>query len=84
MSHLTTEQGVLFAGLSKKAVVARFDQRRSGSDGGAILLKGCDERLAVQVARRVACAGTLRTNQEAQHLWLNTRTPYIPYLRGRP
>ena len=33
MSHHATEQGVLFSDLSKKAVVARFDQRRSSSDG---------------------------------------------------
>ena len=39
------EQGVLFEGLSKKAVIAKFDQDHASSDGGAILLKACDERL---------------------------------------
>jgi hypothetical protein len=47
MSKDTTRQGVLFKGLSKKSLVVRFDQEHATSDGGAILLKGCDERLGL-------------------------------------
>ena len=45
MPHDTTKQGVLFKSLSKKAVVVRFDQDHASSDGGAVLLKACDEKL---------------------------------------
>ena len=44
----TTKQGVLFKSLSKKAVVAKFDQDHASSDGGAVLLKACDEKLEVE------------------------------------
>ena len=37
MSNHITKQGVLFKGLSKKALVARFDQEQASSDGGAVL-----------------------------------------------
>ena len=66
MSHHTTEQGVLFADLSKKAVVARFDQRRSSSDGGAILLKACDERLGLS-AGLAACLSDGRQRSKVAH-----------------
>ena len=36
---------MLFEGLSKKGVTVQFDQHHASSDGGAILLKACDERL---------------------------------------
>lgn len=44
------QQGVLFKGLSKKAVVARFDQSHASSDAGALLLKGCDQQLGLSAA----------------------------------
>ena len=44
MSQDTSKQSVLFEGLSKKVVIANFDQDHASSDGGAILLKACDER----------------------------------------
>ena len=50
MSNHITKQGVLFKGLSKKALVARFDQEQASSDGGAVLLKACDERLGLSAA----------------------------------
>ena len=37
-----TGQSVLFPNLSRRPVVAKFDQRHGSSDGGAILLKACD------------------------------------------
>ena len=50
MAKITTKQGVLFKGLSKKVVVARFDQNHASSDGGAILLKACDAKLNLSEA----------------------------------
>ena len=43
----TTRQSVVFKDLFGKRVVARFDQPDSSSDGGALLLKACDERLGL-------------------------------------
>ena len=43
MSCDTTQQGVLFKSLSKKAVIAKFDQDQANSNGGAVLLKACDK-----------------------------------------
>ena len=45
MSHDTSKQNVLFEGLSKKVVIAKVDQDHASSDGGAVLLKACDEQL---------------------------------------
>ena len=45
MENTTTQQSVLFPGLFRKPVVAKFDQRDGSSDGGAILLKAADQRL---------------------------------------
>jgi len=41
----TTQQRVMFPELFEKPVIARFDQPNGSSDGGAVLLKACDERL---------------------------------------
>jgi Transposase DDE domain group 1 len=50
-----TRQSVLFPELLRRPVVVKFDQRHGSSDGGAILLKGCDERLGLtdRLARSV-------------------------------
>lgn len=58
MSKHTSKQSVLFKGLSKKAVVARFDQAHASSDGGAVLLKACDERLGLSEALAGCCRDT--------------------------
>ncbi len=50
MDNHITKQCVLFKGLSKKALVTRFDQEQASSDGGAVLLKACDERLGLSAA----------------------------------
>ncbi len=47
MRNNTTRQAVVFKDLFGKPVVARFDQPDSSSDGGAVLLKACDERLGL-------------------------------------
>jgi hypothetical protein len=50
MSDVSTTQGVLFTGLFDKVLRVEFDQARSSTDGGAILLKACDERLGLSTA----------------------------------
>ena len=65
MSKHTSPQGVLFKGLSKQALLARFDQPDSSSDGGAILLKACDSKLGLMDAvsaciRDARCGGKVR------------------------
>jgi len=66
MANDTTKQGVLFKGLSRKVVVARFDQKHASSDGGAILLKACDERLGLSSAL-AACLHDDRQSAKVVH-----------------
>jgi hypothetical protein len=46
----STLRPVLFKDLLNKPVVACFDQPDSSSDGGAVLLRPCDERLGLTQA----------------------------------
>lgn len=66
MANNTTKQGVLFKDLAAKAVVARFDQAHASSDGGALLLKACDERLGLS-RRLVACLSDGRQSSKVTH-----------------
>jgi len=66
MNKHITQQTVLFRGLSKKAVVARFDQEQASSDGGAILLKACDERLGLSAAM-ASCLQDDRQQAKVEH-----------------
>ena len=66
MSNITTKQGVLFKGLSKKVIVPRFDQAYASSDGGAILLKACDERLKLS-EKLAACLQDKRQQIKVSH-----------------
>lgn len=50
MGDDSTRQSVLFSDLAGKPVVARFDQDHASSDGGALLLAGCDRRLGLTEA----------------------------------
>ena len=50
MREHNTTQCVLFPGIFKRAVVAKFDQRQGSSDGGAILLRAADRRLGLTSA----------------------------------
>ena len=43
----TIRQCVMFKDLFGKPIVAQLDQPDSSSDGGAVLLKACDERLGL-------------------------------------
>ena len=54
MGEGTTQQRVMFPELFDKPVVAQFDQPHGSSDGGAVLLNACDERLRL-TERIAAC-----------------------------
>ena len=62
----TTRQSVVFKDLFGKPVVARFDQPDSSSDGGAILLKACDERLGLTEAL-TRCLHDGRQQSKVEH-----------------
>jgi hypothetical protein len=57
----TTTQSVLFPGIFKRPVVAKFDQSQGSSDGGAILLKAADQQLQLTAA----LAGCLKDERQA-------------------
>ncbi len=66
MDNPITKQSVLFKGLTKKVLVARFDQEQASSDGGAVLLKACDERLGLSAAM-AACFQDGRQQAKVAH-----------------
>lgn len=66
MANDTTRQSVLFKDLSKKPVTVRFDQEHATSDGGAILLKACDDRLGLSAAL-TDCLRDKRQPGKVQH-----------------
>ena len=66
MPNDTTAQSVVFNDLFGKQVVARFDQPDSSSDGGALLLKACDERLGLTRAL-AACIADARQPGKVVH-----------------
>jgi hypothetical protein len=61
-----TRQSVLFSNLFRRPVVAKFDQRHGSSDGGAILLKACDERLGL-TERLSNCIADARQAGKVEH-----------------
>ncbi|MCH8336680.1 MAG: IS1380 family transposase [Proteobacteria bacterium] len=66
MTNNTTRQCVLFKGLSKKIITPRFDQQHSSSDGGAILLKACDEKLKLSETM-ASCLEDDRQQSKVKH-----------------
>lgn len=66
MRDHTTRQCVVFKDLFGKPVVARFDQPDSSSDGGALLLKACDERLGLTDAL-ARCLHDGRQQSKVEH-----------------
>jgi hypothetical protein len=66
MGKDSTRQCVLFKGVSKKSLVARFDQEQASSDGGAVLQKACDERLGLSAAV-AACLRDDRQQSKVAH-----------------
>ena len=55
-----------FQGADKEGAVARFDQEQASSDGGAVLLKACDERLGLSAAM-AACLRDDRQQSKVAH-----------------
>jgi Transposase DDE domain group 1 len=66
VSDNNTLQTVLFPNLLRRPVVARFDQRYGSSDGGAILLKACDDRLRL-TERLGSCIVDARQSGKIEH-----------------
>ena len=66
MTENITRQSVLFPDLFRRSVVVKFDQRHGSSDGGAILLKACDERLGL-TERLAACISDGRQAGKVEH-----------------
>ena len=66
MTEDITRQTVLFPDLLRRPVVVKFDQRHGSSDGGAILLKACDERLGL-TERLAACIVDGRQEGKIEH-----------------
>ena len=62
----STRQRVMFPELFDKALVAQFDQPHGSSDGGAVLLKACDERLRL-TERIAACFRDERQPGKVMH-----------------
>ncbi len=66
MSNHITKQCVFFKELTKKALVSRFDQEQASSDGGAALLKVCDEPVGLSAAI-TACLRDTRQQAKVEH-----------------
>lgn len=66
MTENITTQSVLFPDLLRRPVVVKFDQRYGSSDGGAILLKACDERLGL-TERLAGCLSDARQAGKVEH-----------------
>ena len=66
MSDDTTAQCVLFPDLFRRPVVVKFDQPHASSDGGAILLKACDQRIGL-TQRLTSCIVDARQPGKIEH-----------------
>ena len=66
MSEHTTTQCVLFPGIFKRPVVAKFDQSQGSSDGGAVLLKAADRDLGL-IASLAPCLKDDRQEGKIRH-----------------
>ena len=62
----TTKQGVLFKSLSKKSVVAKFDQDHASSDVGAVLFKPSDKKLTLSTTL-APCLSDDRQQSKVSH-----------------
>ena len=66
MSEHTTTQCVLFPGIFKRPVIAKFDQSEGSSDGGAVLLKAADRKLGL-ITALAACLKDDRQEAKVRH-----------------
>jgi hypothetical protein len=65
LTEHTTTQCLLFPDIFDRPVVAKFDQRRGSSDGGAVLLKAADQRLGL-TSSLAAC---LKDERQPSKTW---------------
>ena len=66
VSEHTTTQCLLFPGIFKRPVLAKFDQPQGSSDGGAVLLKAADRGLGLTAAL-AACLRDDRQEGKVRH-----------------
>ena len=66
MPEHTTTQCVLFPGIFKRPVVAKFDQAQGSSDGGAVLLTAADRELGL-ITALAACLKDDRQEAKVRH-----------------
>ena len=66
MSHDTTKQSVCSRIYPKRAVIAKFDRGHASSDGGAVLLKACDEQLKLSTTL-ASCLSDGRQQSKVTH-----------------
>ena len=66
MPEHTTTQCVLFPGIFKRPVIAKFDQSQGSSDGGAVLLKAADRELGL-ITALAACLKDDRQEGKVRH-----------------
>ena len=66
VSEHTTTQCVLFPGIFKRPVAAKFDQSQGSSDGGAVLLKAADQELGL-IAALADCVQDDRQAGKVRH-----------------
>ena len=66
MKKDTTQQSVLFDKVNDKPVIAVFDQPDSSSDGGALLIKSCDQKLGLS-DRLNECIKDTRESGKVKH-----------------
>ena len=66
VSEHTTTQCLLFPGIFKRPVLAKFDQPQGSSDGGAVLLKAADRGLGLTAAL-AACLKDDRQEAKVRH-----------------
>ncbi len=59
-------QSVLFSGIFPRPAVARFDQEKGSSDGGAILLKAADRHLGL-IEGLAGCVPDQRQQSKIDH-----------------
>ncbi len=66
MNDDNTRQSVLFADLCERPLTVKFDTPQASSDGGALLLKAADRKLAL-TQRLIECLDDRRQGGKVRH-----------------
>ena len=83
MSEHTTTKCVLFPGIFKRPIVAKFDQSLGSSGGGAVLLKAADRKLGLTAAL-AACLKDDRQEGKVRHELDELLTQLVLHPTGLP